>query len=165
MTSFCRDAVRAPIRILDKLLDEQPQYEDHRDADQYDQPIEWTHYEPSHAKDSASIGASWWAPSSVNPSSRVERSLVAPVLYQRDHLSVGWLPDSSARQIHCLLDVPTCKLMITMLAAIAEFERGSAGAPAGSFMLEAEGQDIARAPGLARACHHASSVVASRFAV
>ena len=38
-------------------------------------------------------------------------------------------------KIHCLLDVPTGRLIITMLAAIAEFERGSAGAPARSFML------------------------------
>ena len=40
-------AVGAPIRILDKLQDEQPQCDDHRDADQYDQPIQRTHCEPS----------------------------------------------------------------------------------------------------------------------
>jgi hypothetical protein len=66
---------------------------------------------------------------------------------------VGWLPDASARQIHRLLDVPTGKLMITMLAAIAEFERGSVGALAGSCML---GSRIGRHSSLP--CHHTSSM-------
>ena len=50
---------------------------------------------------------------------------------------MGWLPDASARQIHRLLDVPTGKLMITMLAAIAEFERG--------LLLERQREGVAKA--------------------
>ena len=80
----------------------------------------------------------------INPSSRVRTLPCGAGSYQRDHLIVGWLPDSSARQIYCLLDVPTGRLIITMLAAIAEFKRGSAGAPARSFMLRPRMHAIAR---------------------